>query len=388
MKKHIISGLIFLVSVSACVAQNAKVVSAFNYLKEGDFAQAKSTINEAIQDPKTGAQAKTWFYRGAIYEALYGDTAFRKKNPDALTEAIRSYQKAMELDPKNQWKDQIQQGLIDCAGYSYNEGVAPYNTKDYQTAYNNFRQAADVYQYLNTSFGLSLIDTFATLYAANAAVKLKHYDDATALYTTLQNKNISRPEIYSNLGDLYLSKGDTAKAQEIIGKGTQLFPNDKPLMIQELNVYLFSKDYVKAIDKLKEAIDKDPNFGALYIQLGNMYDLVKDTTNARLAYEQAITKDPSNFDGYYRLGASYYNRAVDFNNQMNKLPVNAPQKQYDALRVQRDALFKKALPFLERSHEIDSRDMDTMLALKELYARLNMLEKLEGIKKEIESVKG
>lgn len=388
MKKHLISVLIVLVSVSASVAQNAKVVTAFNYLKSGDFEEAKSAINEAIQDPKTGAQAKTWFYRGAIYEALYGDTTFRKKNPDALAEAIRSYQKAMEIDPKNQWKDQIQQGLIECAGYLFNEGVAPYNNKDYLTAYNNFKQAADVYQYLNTSFGLSLVDTFATLYAANGALKLKRYDDALTLYTSLQNKNISRPEIYSNLAELYLAKGDTAKAQEIIGKGTQLFPNDKPLMIQELNVYLFSKDYVKAIDKLKAAIAKDPNFGALYIQLGNMYDQVKDTTNARQAYEQAITKDPGNFDGYYRLGASYYNRAVDLNNQMNKLPVNAPQKQYDALRVQRDALFKKALPFLERSHEIDSKDMDTMIALKELYARLNMLDKLEGIKKEIEAVKG
>lgn len=37
---------------------------------------------------------------------------------------------------------------------------------------------------------------------------------------------------------------------------------------------------------------------------------------------------------------------------------------------------------------MDAKDMDTMIALKELYARLNMNEKLESIKKELEAVKG
>jgi tetratricopeptide (TPR) repeat protein len=116
-----------------------------------------------------------------------------------------------------------------------------------------------------------------------------------------------------------------------------------------------------------------------------VYDQLKDTVNSRIVYEQAITKDPANFDGYYRLGASYYNRAVDMNNQMNALDMNA-QKQYDLLKIQRDALFRKALPYLERAHEIDSKDKDTMIALKELYARLNMKDKSDQIKKELDAL--
>src|SRR4051812_20160257 len=123
MKKSFFFGLVLMALGSGAMAQAAKVVSAYNYLRDLDFEQARQSIDEAITDAKTGSQAKTWYYRGAIYEQLYIDTNLRKKYPDALPEAIKSYEKAMEIDPKNQWKDQIQQGLIDCGSYLYNEGV-------------------------------------------------------------------------------------------------------------------------------------------------------------------------------------------------------------------------------------------------------------------------
>jgi len=387
MKKLIISGLILLVSTSMLVAQNAKVVTAFNYMQSLDYESAKGPIDEAINDPKTGAQAKTWFYRGAIYEQLYVDSNLRKKHLEALPEAIRSYKMAMKIDPKNQWKDQIKQGLLDCANLSYNEGVAPYNRKDFQSAYNNFRAAVDVYAYMNDSLSAKLVDTFASMYAASAAIKLKHYDDAEQLYKNLQQGGISQPEMYSSLSEIYLAKGDTAKAEDIIGKGRQVFPNDKQLMIDELNIVLFTKDCNKAIEKLQEAIKLSPDLTVLYVRLGDSYDRCNDTANSHAAYQQAIDKAPGNLVGYYQLGISYYNIAANLNNEMLKLP-DSQQKQIDALRVKRDALFKKSLGYLEHAHQIDPKDMDTLIALKQVYARLNMLDKLDEVKKEIEALGG
>lgn len=72
---------------------------------------------------------------------------------------------------------------------------------------------------------------------------------------------------------------------------------------------------------------------------------------------------------------------------MNKLDLNQ-QKQYDLLKVQRDATFRRSLPYLENAHLQDPKDMDTMIALKELYARLNMTEKLDDIKRQIDAAKG
>ncbi|MBS1657573.1 MAG: tetratricopeptide repeat protein [Bacteroidetes bacterium] len=387
MRKYLATIALVMVAISASYSQSAKVVSAFNYLKSGDFDLAKTAINEATQDPKTGVQAKTWYYRGAIYQAIYGDSAYHKKNPDALIEAVKSYEKAMELDPKNQWKDEIKLGLSDCANYAYNEAVAPFNRKDYQSAYDHFALAANTYEFLNKTYNMGLIDTFATLYAGNSALKMKNYDAAQAMYQKLLDKNISLPELYASMGDLYMQKGDTAKAKEMIGQGVKMYPNDKQLMVQELNLYLFSGDKKEAIRKLDEAIAKDPGFTELYIQRGNLYDDLGDTTNARKSYEEAIAKDPNNFNAFYRLGASYYNRAVDLNNQMNKLDLNQ-QKVYDQLKGQRDSYFKQALPYLEKAYKLDPKDEDTLGALKELYARLGQMDKSNQMKKELEQLKG
>lgn len=388
MMKKLLLSLVLIVSVAySAFSQSSQVVSAWNYVKYGQFEDAKNAINQAAQDSKTSTWPKTWFYRGSIYLAMYDDTSFRKKTPGALTEAITSYQKAMELNPKNEFKDQILTGLQECALNSFNEGVEPYNQKNYQVAYDAFKQSADVYAYVNKTFALNIVDTMSTLYAANAATKLKKYDEAQQMYQSLLDKGVSRPDIYASMGELYLGMNDTTKAIAAISQGVAKYPNDKSLMIQELNLYLFSKQYDQAADKLKAAIQKDPKFTALYVQLANIYEMKKDTANARATYDQAIAIDPNNFDATYRLGAFYYNQAVETNNQMNKLDINA-QKQYDVLKVQRDALFKKSLPYLEKAHTLDSKDMDTMVALKELYARLNMTDKLDGIKKEIEAVKG
>ena len=93
-------GMISMFAVSA-FAQSSQVVSAWNYVKYGQFEDAKNAINQATQDSKTSTWPKTWFYRGSIYLAIYDDTTFRKNNPGALGEAITSFKKAMDLNPKN-----------------------------------------------------------------------------------------------------------------------------------------------------------------------------------------------------------------------------------------------------------------------------------------------
>ncbi len=389
MKKTLSLLLLITVCAGTVFSQSSQVVSAWNYVKYGQFEEAKTAINKAINDPKTSTWPKTWFYRGSIYLAIYNDTSFKKNNPDALPESIKSFEKSMEVSAggKNEYKDQILAGLQECALSSFNEGVTPYNEKNYQLAYNSFKQSADVYEYINKTFQTKTVDTLATLYAAHAASKLKKYDEAKVLYQSLLDKGISQPDIYASMGEMYLGMGDTTNAISIISKGTALYPNDKGLMIQELNVYLFSKRFDEAEVKLKEAIKKDPKFVPLYVQLANIYELKKDTANARKTYEQAIAIEPNSFDAQYRLGAMYYNQAVEINNTMNKLDLNQ-QKQYDLLKVQRDATFRKSLPYLENAHLQDPKDMDTMIALKELYARLNMNDKLEDIKRQIEAAKG
>lgn len=75
---------------AAALKPNAHVYSqlGLEYLKQGKLPDAMDTLNKAIQnDPRF---ANSYMYRGKVYE-LQGDTA----------DAVKDYQRAVELDPTN-----------------------------------------------------------------------------------------------------------------------------------------------------------------------------------------------------------------------------------------------------------------------------------------------
>lgn len=381
--------LIFIL-IAVCVssisfAQKSQVVSAWNYLNNGELDKAKTAINTATNDETTKIMAKTWFYRGNIYLAIYNDST-RKKDFNDLTEAYNSYKKAKEYDAKGEFTIDLMNPWLEVAYYTFNEAVIPYNAKDYQKAYDNFMRVSEIYGIVNSTYKQNIIDTSASFYAANAAVKLGKYEDATKIYNELiNNKHFEDPEIYTNLADIALAGKDTSSAIEQLDKGITKYPTDQNLRIKQLNLYLFSHRFNEVIDKLKAAIDKEPTRGDLYQALGSAYENTKDSSNARKAYEKAIALNPSDFVANYSLGALIYNRAVEKIKAMNDLPAS-DQVGYDKLKKEGDALLQKSLPYLEKARALNGKDIETLNALKELYARLNMMDKLEEIKKAIAAI--
>jgi thioredoxin-like negative regulator of GroEL len=55
------------------------------------------------------------------------------------------------------------------------------------------------------------------------------------------------------------------------------------------------------------------------------------------------------------------------------------EKSTQALKAERDELFKKALPNLEKAYEIDPKNADYKSNLKKVYASMNMLEKAKAL---------
>ncbi len=380
--------LIFIL-IAACVssisfAQKSQVVSAWNYLNNGELDKAKTSINTATNDEVTKIMAKTWYYRGNIYLAIYNDTTRKPAKEFAdLTEAYNSYKKAKEFDTKGEFTIDMMNPWLEVAYYTFNEAVIPYNAKNYQLAYDNFMRVSEIYGIVNSTYKQNIIDTSASFYAANAAVKLGKNEEAIKIYNELVTvKHFEDPEIYSNLSDIALSKKDTTGAIAELDKGIAKFPKEQNLRIKQLNLYLFSHRFNEVIDKLKAAIEKEPARGDLYQALGSAYENTKDSTNARKAYEKAIELNPNDFVANYSLGALIYNRAVEKIKAMNDLPAS-DQKGYDKLKAEGDNLLMKSLPYLEKARTLNGKDMETLNALKELYARLNMMDKLEEVKKAI-----
>jgi tetratricopeptide (TPR) repeat protein len=219
-------------------------------------------------------------------------------------------------------------------------------------------------------------------YGAYAATGCRKYDIAKNKYETLLSANHKKPEIFQGLEVIALSMGDTAQALKYIEQGRTMFPDNNQLMFDELNIYLAQNKTQEVLNKLKDAIAKNPSSVELNYVLGNKYDSnLKDTANAIKYYEAALKIKPDFFDALYSAGALYYNQAVSINDVMNKLGYDqASQKKYNILEVERDKMFSRALPYFERAYAVDASDKDTKSALREIYTRLKMDDKLSNIK--------
>ncbi len=379
----------FSLVLAACVifmgasAQNAAVVSAFNYLRNGQLDKAKTNIDGAITNVQTSGLAKTWFYRGNIYLSIFLNEKFKSLDPNALQVAYDSYQKAIEID-KEIMNESLNPpspviGLYVVGEQFYNQGVDLYNNQDYSTAMEKFEMTRKI----NSAF--SLKDTIATFNAALCAIQLKDDVKAKTYLEDLVKNQYHQGLVYSSLANIYKAEKDTVKAMATIQKGRKLMPEDLTLIIAECNIYLGQGKNKEAQDLLRIAVEKDPNNHLLHYAIGVNMAEFGNFDEAEKSYNKAIEIKPDYFDAIYNLGALYVNTAASIMEEANKLPIGDPL--YDQLKEKADKLLEKAIPTLEKAETINPNDVSTLISLKQLYTRTNNMEKLKVIDEKIKNLK-
>jgi len=371
--------------VSGLFAQQAKVVSAFNYLRNGQLDKAKLNIDEASKNDATKGLAKTWFYRGNIYLNIHLTTNNKYKGLDtnALQVAYDSYQAAIAIDPnisnENLAPTSPMLGLFVIGEQYYNKGVELYNVKNYTEAMTNFEMTKKI----NTIFQIK--DTTATFNIALCALNLKDNKKAKSCFEELMKNNYKQSIVYTSLSGIYKNEGDTVKALGVIEKGRKIFPQDLNLIIAQINIYLAQGKTKEANDLLAVAVNKDPNNPALHFAIGANMDEVGNFAEAEKSYKKAIELKPDYFDAYYNLGALYVNSAASKMEEANKLPLG--DAKYDELKAVADKLLTDAIPVLETAERLQPTDKNTLLTLKQLYARKSDAENLKRVEEKLSKLK-
>jgi tetratricopeptide (TPR) repeat protein len=421
MKKIIfLTSLILLTSLT--FAQTNKRVSAFNYLKDGDLDLAKTAIDKCVVHPKTIHDARAWLYYGQIYHAIAvsKDKAYMNLDEKPEIKAYDGYKKAIlynfkdesywNLDIDNNQMDMIKfakalmdpntkyvdQGIVlDVIRNRYpvlsnvlvNKGLKEYQeNKNYKGALELFERS------LFTSTMVNKVDTQAVYFCALAAVKAKETDKAIEYYKVLSELAYGQNEVdkannYYFLAKQYLAKNDTANYIKTIGKGIEKYPNSSSnLVVEMINFYLAKGMQKEALEYLDKGIQASPTNASLYYAKGSIYDtdsLLQDKDKAIEAYKKAVEIDTNHFDAYYNMGAIYYNKAAAKIEEANNVDPD-DFKKYKAVKAEANVFFKQALPYLEKAHKINPKDMPTMQSLKLIYYRTGELEKSEAMKKEME----
>jgi len=382
MKHALLTGALMMsVGLSA---QNANVVSAYNYMQDGDLAKAVEYIEPAILDAKTGAAEKTWRYRGDIYRLIVmgEDAALKSQFPEAMDKAVESYLKANELDSKGNYKTENVRALGALQGLSLNSGNEAFTNKNYDAAIANYARSEKIAK----AFGQ--VDTNAIF---NSALAYESKGDATKAierYRDAIAAGYNKAEVYRYIASLQRKGEDLNGAIATIGEGRAKFPDDKELILDEMSYLLAADRSAEAEESVKLGLSKDPNNAVLWSILASLYDkkasdakeeavMQEWYTKAEEAYKKSIELDPKFFDSYFNIGVLYNNRAAYEYEKCNKIKSDT---EYTKCKAVADEIYVKAVPYFEKAHELKADDVQTIQQLMKLYAKNGNQEKYAEMK--------
>ena len=383
--KNTVLAVALLVS-GALMAQQAKVVSAINalgyYQKDKtdieSLQKGRGFIEEAIGSESTQGKPKTWWVRGNIYLTIHeskNDALVKEAGGEPLRIAAESYQKAFELDAKYENAAECYQKAL--IAYK-NLGIIAFNEKDFTRSTDYFERVVT----LSSKMGNTDKDGIQN--TAVAAMNGGNYDKAIQYYSMMLDQDTSG-SMYAQVYKAYLAKGDTAKGIAKLDEARVKFPKNQALLTEKLNHLFRLQKNAEAEQLLKLAIENDPTNHTLYLAAGSTYESLGRMEEAINAYKKAIEIKPEAWQAYYNLGAYHNNKGKELQDAANNEKDN---KKYEAGIKAADAQLQLALVNLEKAKElteVGSADrMDIMRALKQLYVRLNLTEKFEAIKKEMQ----
>ncbi|MCE5347493.1 MAG: tetratricopeptide repeat protein [Bacteroidales bacterium] len=376
--------LIAIVSISlAAMSQKGKVTSALSYIEQGTLDKAKDAIDQALVDEKSKDWPNTYFAKGKLCQAAYeSDNAkYKAFYTDPLQEAYTSFEKAMELDPKGGIKKKIITNMIynSLASNLFSQGSAKFEAKDYGGALKSFETQIKITE---SDKYAGVVDTGMYYNAGLAAVNSKKYNEAIKYFEKCAEMKYLGITPYYQIYESYLGIGDTTKAESVLTGLPKLFPDDKTITLQLIDLYLKSNKFEEAQKYIAVAKETDPNNYSLYYAAGIMY-------LNQLKFDQAITElsksvelNPEVFDTQYGLGAAYINKAAEMFTKANDI---MDVKQYSAAIDTANTVYAKALPYMEKAHSLNPDDIYSMRSLQELYYRLKQTDKYNAIKALLEA---
>lgn len=383
MKKFFLLAAAVIISLGA-MAQKGKVTSALSFIDQGALDKAKEALDQAMVNEKTKNWSNTYFAKGRLCQAVFStdNPKFKEFCKDPLGDAYEAYEKAIELDPKGTMKKRIITNMIynSLALDLYNEGSKHFENQDFKSALKSFETQIKITE---SDKYAGVVDTGMYYNAGLAALNSQNYQKALQYFDKCAEMKYLGITPYYQMYESYLGMGDTTKAESILTSLPEKFPGDKSITLQLADLYIKSGKYDEALKHLKVAKEDDPNNYSLWFAEGIIYLNQNKFDDAIAMLSKSIELKPDLYDSQYGMGAAYINKASDMVVKANEImDVN----KYGAAIDEAMAVFAKALPFMEKAHELKPDDVFALRSLKELYYRMKMTDKYEAVKAQLDKL--
>ncbi len=299
-----------------------------------NYAGAKTAIDKYLSEANNNTKPDGWYFKGRIYNSLsYEKTIPESEVYDLKNSAYEAFKKYQQLDPKDvRMKLENYGSYLDLYYSFYDLGANFFNNKNYSGAYNSFKKALEVEEfiigkkYTYAQATLNNLDTALVLNTAIAATQAKKEDEAIPYYRKLVDANVAGPgylDVYEYLVEYYDKKADMASFNEMLAKGKKYYPTDN--YWNEIEIASLSKtgDQKALYAKYDEILSKDPgNYVIAYNYSVELYKKinekdVKQTDDITLkdkltsVLKMAIASD-TGIDATVLLANHYYNMASDY----------------------------------------------------------------------------
>ncbi len=385
MKNSILVGTLLLSTLSfgqkknetsAAVEFKNKFAPAF---QSQDFETAKKSIlsakefiDLAAEHPDTKESSKTQYYKGEIYLGVLslavasGDAYLTElATPEFKQEGVDAFKKSYNTDKKYQ---------SDVADAVYRARVL--FDKSANTAYTagDFASAANSYEWqAKFSDATNELDSNAVFYSSVCYEKAEDYPNAAKGYLTLAKAGYKGAVSYNLASGAFRKAGDIEKAKSIIAEGRKLYPNDRDLLLELVNINIDANNPAGAEAALAEAIAADPNNKQLFYTIGTIYIEMKENEKAEKSLNRALEIDPDYVDALYQLGAHLVSWAGDMKTEANSLKLG--DYKYDVLLAQSNEAYKRAVAPLEKYIAKFPKDKAVLNILFQLHRSLGNTEK-------------
>ena len=362
--------LVLLVLMSALTfgcAQTSNVRGA-DRLSDGskpNYPEARNLIKQAIENPETKDDPKTWYTAGLIEEraftgenqkSLKGEPQDLPNMYAALLAMHEYYQKTYEIDHQPNDKGKVRPKFEKKISKAYEDNLLYYiNAGGYYMEQKDFKNALKAFQAFREikrsplfegekiaqpDSNSMMVDFFAIITAYQAGDKqlaIKYGEE-------LKGNGYRQNEVYQILAQTYIEEGDTANYITTMQEGLKLFPKEPYYSVNLINTYIVQNKYDEARTFLAQAIELNPENPQLYDVRGKLYE-ESNEEEAIKWFSKALEVDPNYVESLCNIGRIYYNKAVEVSDK-EEGGMAAAQKK-------RTALLNKALPYLQKAYSIN-----------------------------------
>ena len=415
MKKQILALVVGFMSV-VTFAQKKELRAAEKALSKSDYKTAMASLESVkgmLADMEEKYKSQYYFLNAQVlsgkndlqgaaeafnqlfdYEKQTGKKRYSKEAEPMLMSVIQKVsQRAINLynndkDFKNAAKDFYLTYKLSPkdTSFLYNAAVSASLAKEYDTSLEYYKELQKLgytgitSEYYATNKETGVVENLGTKDQRDFMIKSGQY-----MKPEDKSTESKQSDIIKNIGYIYIRQGKTQEAISAITEARKTNPKDLNLILNEAQLYIKLEKMDKFAQLMEEAIELDPNNPTLFFNLGVVNQNENKTEEAIGYYKKAIELKPDYGDAYMNLAVAILSGEKAIVDEMNKNLSNF--KKYEELEEKQKALYRRALPYLEKADEI-KRSEDTVKSLLNIYDILLMEEKADKLRPIYKKMRG